>query len=200
MTTRSTTARTVIEDKSLLTTRSNAPTFDECVLIADRCFGALGRKTMLLWREYNALYFGGALQVTPVLYVPTSPYGHWVGCICYQQNIYLMEPRKDGHYRTWDFVRGVLLHEMVHQYLQQLRRNAAHAGQPWCDEIMRISRLFGLDVWAGAYTVARVNGKLMRVNRAPASPNGAQVLQQKEIARWPHTVGIVPPDVTSNWK
>jgi len=47
-------------NKRLLTTISYSPlNFEDAVLIADRCFGDLGRKTIFLWREYNRIYFNG---------------------------------------------------------------------------------------------------------------------------------------------
>lgn len=76
-----------------------------------------------------------------------------------------------------------------------------HAGAPWCAEIMRITRLLDAPaIWAGKYTVKRVNGRSVRVNETEPSPTGARVLKQNEIARWPNSVGIEPPDVTCNYK
>lgn len=180
----------------LATTGSTAVTFDDAVLIAERCFGDLGLKTIFLWKQYNRDYFSDALDVTPVLYVPVSPYGHWVGCFCAGRNIYLMFPSEE---RSWAFVRGVLLHEMVHQHLAQTGNNSQHACEPWCAEIMRISRCLGVNIWAGKYTVKKVNGKSVRANQErPASMNG-RALNQKQISQWPHSIGIAPPD-TSNYK
>jgi hypothetical protein len=186
-------------NQTLLITKSNLPvSFEEAVLIGERCFGELGRRTVFLWREYNALFFDAALQVTPVLYVPTSPYGHWIGLHLHQRNIYLMFPNKS---RTWGRVRGVLLHEMIHQHLAQSGENPQHAGAPWCREIMRISRQLGRNVWAGKYTVRRVNGKSVRINLAQPSPDGALALNQKQISRWPRSIGLDPPDIpTHNYK
>jgi hypothetical protein len=161
----------------------------DALLVGDRCFGELGRKTVFLWRQYNDDYFNGALHTTPVLYVPTSPYGHWVGLHRSQKNIYLMFP---GEKRSWGFVRGVLLHEMIHQGLQQEGKDTRHAGTPWCAEIVRISSLLGRRIWAGRYGVVRVAGKCVRANQP--SPDGLPSLKQKEIATWPHSIGLEPPD------
>jgi len=49
---------------------SSGVSFDDALLIAERCFGELGRKTIFLWQRYNEEYFSGSLEVTPVLYVP----------------------------------------------------------------------------------------------------------------------------------
>jgi hypothetical protein len=168
-------------------------TFEDAVLIADRCFGALGRTTISLWRHYNRDYFDGSLEVTPILYVPTSPYGHWVGCHVRDRNIYLMYP---GEKRSWAFVRGVLLHEMTHQLLVQCGKYPGHDGEPWCTEIMRISRLFfRKHIWAGKYTVGKRNGRSVRMNKPnPDEGSKAVALNQEEISQWPHSVGIEPPD------
>jgi hypothetical protein len=167
--------------------------FDDVVLIAERCFGEHGCKTVNLWKQYNEAYFGGVLKPTPVLYVPTSPYGHWVGCTIPDANIYLM-PVADR--RPWSYVRGVLLHEMVHQHLEQIEKDWHHAGQPWCAEIMRISRMFGFNVWAGKYTVVKVDGQSKRANkRAPADLTPDYSLNQCDISHWP--AGGFPGK--SNW-
>src|ERR1700722_16496158 len=108
-------------------------TFDDMLLIGDRCFGELGVKTVRLWEQYNHAYFDGKLQPTALLYVPTSPYGHWVGLHIADRNIYLMRP---SGLRSWGFVRGVLLHEMVHQSLVLAGKNPNHNREPWCNEIM----------------------------------------------------------------
>jgi hypothetical protein len=167
--------------------------WEDAMLIADRCFQELGRKTVGLWRQYNVDYFGGSLHPTPVLYVPTSPYGHWVGCFYRDANIYLMHPSPK---RTWAFVRGVLLHEMTHQKLAQDGLDTKHAGEPWCTEIMRLSRMLGRDIWAGKYIVKKVKGKSVRANKPkPASSTATRELNQYEISRWPYTINLEPPDL-----
>ena len=172
---------------------SSQVTYEDAELIADRCFGALGQKTISLWRHYNRDYFDGSLEVTPVLYVPTSPYGHWVGCHIRDRNIYLMYP---GEKRSWGFVRGVLLHEMVHQFLEQSGKAVGHDGESWCAEIMRISRVFfGKNIWAGKYTVGKRNGRSVRMNKPnPDKASKAVALNQDQISRWPHSIGLEPPD------
>jgi hypothetical protein len=171
-------------------------TFDDVALIADRCFGELGLNTVHLWKRYNDAYFDGTLVPTPVLYVPTSPYGHWVGQHVADRNIYLMRP---GPSRSWGFVRGVLLHEMIHQGLAQAGKNPKHDGNPWCSEIMRISHYFDRNIWAGKYTVIKVEGKSVRANMPRPKGNRARILDQDEISKWPHSIDIEPPD-TSNYK
>jgi hypothetical protein len=179
------------KEKLLITTGSKV-TFEDAELIADRAFGALGRQTIKLWQYYNLEYFNGVLEPTPVLYVPTSPWGAWVGCFIRDRNVYLMYP---GKKRSWGFVRGVLLHEMVHQFLEQSGKCTAHDGEPWRREIMRLSQVFGKNIWAGKYTVRKVRGKSQRVNLPnPDEDSKAQELTQGQIARWPDSIGVEPPD------
>jgi hypothetical protein len=173
----------------MLPATKSSVTFDDALLIAERCFGELGRKTVFLWKQYNRDYFGGALAATPVLYVPTSPFGHWVGLHRPDRNIYLMPP---GEHRSWGFVRAALLHEMIHQNLAQLGDNQKHAGEPWCREVMRLSNMFGREIWAGKYTVQRVKGKCARVNQAAPADSQALSLNQRQIARFPHSIGLEP--------
>jgi hypothetical protein len=167
-------------------------TFEDAALIADRCFNQLGRKTISLWRHYNHDYFNGVLEPTPVLYIPTSPWGHWVGCHIRDRNIYLMYPSEK---RSWGFVRGVLLHEMVHQFLEQSGVDVGHDGTPWCQEIMRLSKVFGRNIWAGKYTVTKVHGRSQRTNKPnPDKDSKAIALNQDQISKWPHSIGLEPPD------
>lgn len=181
----------------LLDVDAGEVTFDEMLLIATRAFHDLGTRTVRLWAQYNRAYFGGALKPIPVLYVPVSPYGHWVGQTRGLRLIYLMfeHPRK----RPWPLVRDVLLHEMVHQALLEQGRDPHHKRQPWCNEIMRISRdYFGKTFWAGREAVGKVRtGKRRKSFKFNVpGPNGEESLKQAVISSWPHSVGIVPPDLS----
>jgi len=182
--------------RKLLPVRSRV-TFEDALLIADRCFGERGRETVFLWKQYNRDYFSGMLKPTPVLYVPTSEYGRWVGCFREGHNIYLMH--ENPVLRPWPYVRGVLLHEMLHQHLSETGQwkpdgKSCHIG-PWCEEIMRLSKMLGRDIWAGAYTVGKVNGRSVRMNkRNPDASSKAYALDQMQIAMWPHLRYSKKPD------
>jgi hypothetical protein len=81
---------------------------------------------------------------------------------------------------------NTLLHEMVHQLLFERREHAAHDGEPWRREIMRLTKLItGKDIWAGRSLTARQNGKVVRMNK-PHPQSGMPSLPQAAIARWPH--------------
>src|SRR6202034_832969 len=118
------------------------------------------------------------------------------------RNIYLM---KVAESRPWGYVRGVLLHEMTHQYLSQVGKNPNHDGEPWCSEIMRISRILGHNIWAGKYTVVKIDGQSKRANKKPpADLDPDYRLNQFDISRWPHGwrknstwPGFEPPELCS---
>lgn len=171
-------------------------TFDEMLRLATHAFGDIGKRTALLWREYNSKYFDDVLNPIPLVYVPTLPHGAHVGETWQTHVIYLMG---QGPRRPWSFIRGVLVHEMLHQFLYQRGVSASHDSDGWRTEIMRITaKHFGKEIWAGRIKVTKVGkGKDRRSVKFNAPhPDGRKSLTQGEIARWPHSVGIVPPDLT----
>ena len=165
-------------------------TFDDLLHVSSVAFGGAGRRTALLWRQYAAAYFADELVPVPILYVPAAPYGHWVG-LCGATDhgtghIYILA-------RPWLYTRGILLHEMTHTYLKQRGENAKHAGEPWCREVRRISKLMGRELWAGRTTTKRDGKRVFRAN--VTGPNGEASIPQEFIARWPYGAGMIPPDL-----
>ena len=77
---------------------------------------------------------------------------------------------------------GTLLHEMVHQYLNERGGPAGHDSEGWRREILRLHELMiGKKIWAGASITKRQDGRVVRIN-AP-SPTGKASLAQRQIAR-----------------
>jgi hypothetical protein len=82
---------------------------------------------------------------------------------------------------------GTLLHEMVHQHLNQIGEDATHASAAWRREIMRLhSQITGTHIWAGRSMVKRdpASKKVVRLNepvlaalttRAPSHSPGVAV-------------------------
>jgi hypothetical protein len=78
----------------------------------------------------------------------------------------------------------------MHQYLFEHGEVAAHAGEPWRREIMRLTKVItGKEIWAGASKSMRQNGSFVRRN-VPRD-DGTPSLPQRVIARWSHDgIGI----------
>jgi len=166
--------------------------------IASCAFGQKGEAIVSLWSAYNKEYFRGKLKPVPIIFVPTSPYGHWIGLSVGTKSqksalIYL----KSGE--TWADTRSVLLHEMIHQCLVERGANPKHESQEWCDEIMRISNdHFDREFWAGRYTVGKEkleDGRRVSVRMNKAGPGGEASIPMDDIVAWPFSLGIIPPDI-----
>jgi hypothetical protein len=158
-------------------------------------WGEVGHRVAECWVEYNKLYFDGRLKPLPIFLTPVLPYGKRVGhtrCGGAVTHIALTAPNW-GTFLVAD--RGVLLHEMIHQLLNESGEYTSHDGEPWCREVMRLTKLVtDQDIWAGQYTVRKVrdedgNRRSVRLN-LPEPETGRPSIGQLEIASWPHSLGI----------
>jgi hypothetical protein len=172
-------------------------TLSDMQRFATEAWGELGRAVVEQWGHFNGRYFAGELRPIPIIITNTQPFGKRIAfCGFNPENrarlIALNMPKTTGH-GSYELVadNNTLLHEMVHQALQQRGEYAKHAGEPWCREIMRLTKLItGKNIWAGRSVTKRVEGadgklsKVVRINEAHA--DGRASLGQMEIARWPH--------------
>jgi hypothetical protein len=174
---------------------NRAYTFKDMVRTLAVGWGEQGRAVASYWQEYNKAFFGGRLKPLPIFLTPVTPYGRMVGWTCCGgavTHIALCAPRV-GQVLVAD--RSTLLHEMIHQSLHESGLYTSHDGEPWRREIMRVHKLLtGEEIWAGAYTVAKVKDadggrRSVRLNR-PHSETGAPSLTQDQIARWPHSLAV----------
>jgi hypothetical protein len=145
-------------------------------------WGDLGYSTVRKWVEFNDRYFGGQLRPIPIIITSTKPHGACTAMTGHTVIELNVSPRLRASNST-------LLHEMVHQYLHQRREYAKHAGDAWCREIMRITKLIdGREIWCGRTKTHWIGGKAVRKNCVGA--DGQASLPQRDIARWPLSIGI----------
>jgi len=174
-----------------VTENMSAFTFDDMLRFAAEAWGPLGTKTVRRWAVYNDRYFGGALKSVPLVITNTQPFGGKLAFCSYHpggegRTITVNVPQDHNRLLADN---GVLLHEMIHQFLFERGEHAGHDGAPWRREIRRLNLILtGIEIWAGASKLTRINKKVVRINAPNA--NGQLSLRQGEIARWPHSMGI----------
>lgn len=143
------------------------------------------------WGSFNEKYWQGKLVPLPIWLPSAPPYGRWFG-------LYSGGPGRTSHHiqikRGLDnqSMLGVLLHEMTHQYLYESGQESQHNSEPWCDEIMRLTKLiWGRDIWASPSQPRKVDGKSVRVQKT--GPNGEESLPLKLISTWPDSLRLSVP-------
>jgi hypothetical protein len=165
-------------------------TFDEMRRCLVRGWGDLGGRTASCWMEFNRQFFDGRLNPLPMFFTPVGPYGGriaWTCCAYPLTHIALCRPKSGNLKSTAD--RGVLLHEMIHQHLNERGDNPGHDGQPWRDEIMRLHfEITGNRIFAAAEKVIKVKQEDGRRKSHRVQKDGSK--KQTDIARWPHSYGI----------
>jgi hypothetical protein len=164
-------------------------TFDDMLNFAGEAWDELGISAVRKWAVFNEKYFGGALRPIPLVITNTLPYGKRIGFCSYGDygRIIVINIPKDHDHLVGD--NDTLLHEMVHQFLVEHHEDPAHMSAGWRREIMRLHlAITGSEIWAGKSTTARLDGKVVRINKAHA--DGRVSLTQMQIARWPHDTSI----------
>jgi hypothetical protein len=124
---------------------------------ATEAWGPLGASTAAKWAEFNKKYFAGELRPIPLIITPTLPFGRRIGHCAFNPEskarlIALNLPQTTGH-GAYELVadNNTLLHEMIHQLLQQRGEDSKHAGEGWRREIMRLNKLItGKEIWLAA--------------------------------------------------
>jgi hypothetical protein len=154
------------------------------------------------WETINEAYFGRQMTPPGIQFGLTphgSHYGAWRG---YEHTITLhrslLDPSGDaweiGHKLGNRFAWDVLLHEMVHQYIDTVRgisgseaednspSDSVHNSPSWVAEINRLSQELDLDCAAHVVKQRRVDGQ---VKWAP--PEGFD-MTIGDVSSWPHSV------------
>jgi hypothetical protein len=169
-------------------------TFGMIRLFLTEGWGEIGARTADRWLAFNNSYFAGALRPLPIFFTNTTPFGKRLAHCCGNErcrHIALNVPKSTGH-GSYGLIAdaNTILHEMVHQCLNERGVSPKHAHQPWREEIARIHlQITGESLSLGAQKVIKVkqpdgSRKSVRVMAEEGS------LSQAQIARWPHNLGI----------
>lgn len=151
-------------------------------------WGPFGGSVVAKWEEFNTRYFAGTLKPVPLVLTHTQPFGKRLAFCSYSETgqgrtITLNVPKFHNELLADN---NTLLHEMIHQWLNERGEDAAHASDGWRREIMRLhSEITGTQIWAGRSTTVRRDGRVVRIN-VPHPQTGQVSLGQDQIARWPH--------------
>ena len=165
-------------------------TIEDMERFAREAWGDLGRSVVEKWAEFNGDYFDGKLKPIPIIITRTQPFGRAIG-VCSggtgeRSWGRLIQLNRPGSHNFLVADYNTLLHEMVHQFLQERGENSHHNSQSWCREIMRLTKMItGNEIWAGRSKTARRDKRVARINE-PHPETGISSLPQKQIARWPH--------------
>lgn len=152
------------------------------------------------WQAHNEAYFEGRLEVGGILWGLT-PHGHALG---HHNGLYnvitlhesLLRPSSSNPWNMGDqlglsLASDVLLHEMIHQAIEQQYgssgrelspgRNSSHNNPYWVAEVNRLAPLFGLPATAQVVKQRRIEGKVKW-----AEQDG--YMSRSELSTWPYSV------------
>ena len=161
-------------------------TFEQYKTAAELIYPGLGAWTYDTFARLNEIYFQNEIAIIPIQWHLTLPHGHNTGLACAGALIKLgLYQNKDINLKDGKpclYGEHVILHEMLHIYLQNRGEKAEHNSIPWCREIMRISRQMGLIINASPQRVIKVkNG-----NGTRCSVRVSSGITRKQLASWPH--------------
>lgn len=166
-------------------------TIDQLRLMMGWSWGDLGTATADYWQQMNQDFWGGVLQPCPIWFPAAVPYGRWIGLFtCNHQAESLHIQVAFNQTDSLAGVVNVLLHEMVHQHLSESGQDTSHNADPWCTEIMRLTReIWGQEIWASPAVPRKdAKGKSRRIQLP--SPQGEPSISRKDIAGWPLSLGL----------
>jgi len=158
-------------------------------------FPAFGPWAYDTWKAHNKKYFNGENKIGGIQWGLT-PMG---GCLGYYSSLdntivlhhSLLAPKSNA----WNalpklgerYAADVLLHEMIHQRINQTggivdcKGDSSHNNERWISEMKRISKIMGESCECEFVKVRRVNGKVTR----DANPG---MLTRKQISTWPYVL------------
>ena len=164
------------------------------------CWGEFGSWTVEEWQRLNTAYFDDALKPGGIVWGLTphgksrGSYAPWANVITLHKSI--IEPHSPAPWKieayklNKKFASDVLLHEMIHQKIHQAKlhvsdKETSHNNEHWAAEIVRISKLLGIEIKAQKVKQRRFDGKVCWRPRKG-------YMSRIEMATWPHS--IRPPE------
>jgi hypothetical protein len=164
-------------------------TFEDMERFAGEAWGEVGIGVVEKWTDFNETYFDRKLKPIPIIITRPQPFGRAIGKCgggkgerSWGRLIQLNLPAAHN-FLVADY--STLLHEMIHQCLQERGEASGHGSEGWRREIMRLNKMItGNEIWAGRSKTMRRDKQVVRINEP--HPDGRQSLTQKQIARWPH--------------
>lgn len=173
-------------------------TFEDMERFLAAGWGGKGRRAARTWLDFNRRYFGGALRPIPLIFTHAQPFGRRAGMTCCgERDGRLIALAAPAHGDRLVADRGILLHEQIHQFLGENSEDRHHNSEPWCREIMRLHKMItGEQIWAAPELVRKTpagahsgNRRSIRIHK-PDPESGRASLSRREIARWPHSLGV----------
>lgn len=154
-------------------------------------YGEHGVLIARLWQAFNEKHFGGKLVPCPLFFPTATPYGKWIGLFTMNHSFESLHIQLK-YSLSVDSKADVLLHEMVHQYLCETHQATGHNANPWCNEIMRLTKeIWGVTIHASPDSPRRVNGRSVRMQKPAA--DGTPSITRRQIATWPQSIGLSVP-------
>lgn len=180
-------------------------TVDDLKRFGAFCWGKWGAWVYDEWREHNGRYFADKLKVGGIVWGLT-PHGRSLGY--YQPgfnvitlHLSLVEPKSESPWNLHRNLLGaryasdVLLHEMVHQHIEQAEIKAAvvgkispdHNNSAWIGEIIRVASLLGLEIKAEVVKQRRIRKADSKKSYPSWAPRDGY-LSITELSSFPHSV------------
>jgi len=154
-------------------------------------WGAPGRWAHETFGELNARYFTDAVPHAGIVWGLTPHGGRLGHCYRGDGRITLHPALLDPKSPAWGqrrelfgerFARDVLLHEMIHAFLNARGEVSEHNADPWCREVERLAAALGLEsIRAEPVKARRINGRVVKCAR-----DG--YLTRKQLGSFPHSV------------
>ena len=149
------------------------------------------------WATHNELYFGGQLEVIPIIW-GLLPHGAAYGLFSsfprrITLHLSLVKPSSNawglGKVLGTKFASDVLLHEMMHQHIFERdgKQSEGHNTQQWADEVNRIAPLLGLLANAQPVKQKRIKTKGSTGNGKVTWVAGGGKMLRLDMATWPHS-------------